>query len=345
MTLPEPWRWPRAWQLLLRPLSWLYRLGWSLARRRGAPRAAGVPVISVGNLSVGGTGKSPVVRLIAARASALKRRPAILLRGYGAAKGPRPLRVSAGRGPLVGVAASGDEAQEHAAASSAQVWVDADRARSARAAVAAGAGCLILDDGFQRRRHLARDLDLLLADYGDLVLGERLLPAGPWREPWSQAAQAQALLLGSAPAGMKAPQLRALLPPAFQGLPLFTLRRQPAGLRAWPDGRRIPLAQLKRRTVLALSGLGRPQAFEDGLRALGARPVAWRFPDHHRFTHRQLERPPEDAEAIVTTAKDAARLPAGWRPSRPVWVLSLRAKVEPERAFWKLVDGALKGGG
>jgi len=334
------------WWLLLRPLSGLYRLGWALAPgRRGRPQRVGAPVISVGNLSVGGTGKSPVVRLIAARAAAQKRRPAILLRGYGAQAGPRPLQVSAGKGPLVGVRLSGDEAQEHSQAAPAQVWVDADRRRGAQAALAAGAGALVLDDGFQRRHQLARDLDLLLVDYQDLRLGEHLLPAGPWREPWSQAAQADALLLGSAPGGLSLAGLKAQLPPAFQGLPLFTLKRQPAGLRPWPEGPRFALGQLKKRTVLALSGLGRPQAFEDSLRALGANPVAWRFPDHHRFSHRQLERPPQDAEAIVTTAKDAARLPLGWRPGRPVWILELRAQVEPEREFWKLVDDALKGGG
>jgi tetraacyldisaccharide 4'-kinase len=243
----------------------------------------------------------------------------------------------------VGVRLSGDEAQEHAQASRAQVWVDPDRIRAARAALSAGAGALVLDDGFQRRHQLARSLDLLLADFDDLAMGEHLLPAGPWREPWSQAAEADALLLGSAPAGMRPAQLRDALPPAFRGLPLFTLKRQPAGLRAWPDGGRVPLKQLKKLQVLALSGLGRPQSFEAGLEALGARVTPWRFRDHHRFTHRQLNHPPEDAEAIVTTAKDAVRLPPGWRPQRPLWVLELRAQVSPVAAFNKLVDDALLG--
>lgn len=333
------------WWLLLRPLSLLYRCAWALARRRGAPQRVGVPVISVGNLSVGGTGKSPLVRWVAERARAKGLRPAIVLRGYAAAPGPRPLRVSAGRGPLVDARRSGDEAQEHALASRAQVWLDADRGRGARAAIAAGAGAVILDDGFQRRRHLARGLDLLLADFEDLALGEHLLPAGPWREPWSQAAQADALLLGSVPPGLTRAALRQRLPRAFQGLPLFTLQRRAVCLSRWQDGARLPLSRLHGRAVLALSGLGRPQAFEDGLRALGAQPLAWRFPDHHRFTPGQLLAPPADAEAIVTTAKDAVRLPQAWRPSRPVWVLRADVQVQPARAFAALVDAALKGGG
>jgi tetraacyldisaccharide 4'-kinase len=339
-------RWRRRgplWLLLLKPLSWLYRLGWAL-RAKGAPQDLGLPVLSVGNLSVGGTGKSPVVRLLAARALARRLKPAILLRGYGARSGSRPLAVSLGRKSLVGVGASGDEAQEHAALAGAQVWIDPDRVAAGRAAQAKGAQCLILDDGFQRRGSLARRLDLLLADWNDLQLGEQLLPAGPWREPWSQAALAQALLLSNAPPSLGPEALRAALPRAWQGPRLFRLQRVPSGLRAWPSGRRLPLGQLRKRTVLALSGLGRPESFEDSLLALGARPIPWRFADHHRFSLGELERPPQDAEAVVTTAKDATRLPLGWIPRRPLWILETRARVTPEAPFWALVDRALKPG-
>jgi len=337
-------RWRRRgwlWRLVLVPLSWLYRLGWGL-RRRGLPEDLGIPVLSVGNLSVGGTGKSPVVRLLAARAKALGRKPAVLLRGYGAKSGPRPLAVSLGRGPLCGVRDSGDEAQEHSGLAGVQVWISQDRARSGRAAQSAGADCLVLDDGFQRRHQLKRGLDLLLADWNDLQLGEHLLPAGPWREPWSQAAQAGALLLSNAPPELSLSQLRAALPKAWQAPQLFRLQRLPSGLRAWPSGRRLPLGQLRKRMVLALSGLGRPQSFEDSLVALGARPIPWRFADHHRFSLDELRRPPEDAEAIVTTAKDATRIPLGWTPPRPLWILETRAQVTPEAPFWALVDRALK---
>jgi tetraacyldisaccharide 4'-kinase len=337
-------RWGRRgalWLLVLKPLSWLYRLGW-LLRPQGKPAELGHPVLSVGNLSVGGTGKSPVVRLLARRAKALGLKPAILLRGYGAQPGHRPLVVSLGKESLVGVRASGDEAQEHAALRGVQVWIDRDRVAAGRAALAAGADCLVLDDGFQRRSQLGRSLDLLMADWNELQWGEHLLPAGPWREPWSQVAQAQALCLSNVPPELGPKQLRAALPRAWQGLPCFRLRRLPSGLRAWPSGRRLPLSLLRQRTVLALSGLGRPQSFEDSLISLGARPIPWRFADHHRFSLGELERPPQDAELVVTTAKDATRVPLGWIPRRPLWILETRASVTPERPFWTLVDRALK---
>ncbi len=121
---------------------------------------------------------SPLVQALVKKALKAGKRPAVLLRGYGAAAGPRPLAVSASTLAV----ASGDEAREHALAGPWAVWVDADRRRSGQAAVAAGAQVLVLDDGFQRRHQVARDLDLLLADWAQIQAGEQLLPAGPWRK-------------------------------------------------------------------------------------------------------------------------------------------------------------------
>jgi tetraacyldisaccharide 4'-kinase len=325
---------------LLLPLAWLYRLGWALARllRRAPAWRAPVPVISVGNLSVGGTGKSPLVRLLALRFRA--RRPAVLLRGYRAQAGPRPLQVSAGAGPLVPVALSGDEAREHAEVRGVAVWIGSDRRASAEAAVRAGAGLLLLDDGFQRRWQLARDLDLLLADWGEIQAGERLLPAGPWREPWSQAPLADALLLSGAPADLTAGDLAERLPQPWSRLPVFRLDIRVAGLRG-RDGRRLPLARLRGRRVAALSGLGRPLRFEASLRALGAEVVPWRFPDHHAFRAVELAHPPAGVEALLCTRKDFQRLPSDWRPNLPVWILEAEARVSPAARFNVLLRRAL----
>ena len=343
---PEPWLGRiAAWSLLLYPASLLYALGWACLRlfRKGRPAKAGVPVLSVGNLSVGGTGKSLLVRALLKRAARKGRRPAVLLRGYGARSGPRPLRVRI-RGRDTGEEASqacGDEAVEHALSGLGAVWVDADRLRAAKAAVAEGADCLVLDDGFQRRWQLGRDLDLLLVDYRDLQSKERLLPAGPFREPWSQAALADLILVSGAPKGLQGAALRAALPRAWRARNLFRLDRVATGLRSWPQGAALPLARLHAKRVLALSGLGRPQAFEDTLRALGALPQAWRFRDHHRFSLAELRRPPAQASMIITTAKDAVRLPAVWRPELPVCVLQVESRVSPAAPFWRRVDAAL----
>lgn len=339
----EPWR--RRGPLrtpLLALLALLYGLVWACLRlfRPRKPADAGVPVLSVGNLSVGGTGKSPLVRLLVEYALRKGRKPAILLRGYGAAPGPRPLRVFPGRSGM-GAAQSGDEALEHARSCACAVWVDADRVRSARAAITEGADCLVLDDGFQRRWGLRRNLDLLLADFEELQAGERLLPAGPWREPWSQAALADAVLVSGAPAALKGPALRASLPKAWQGAPVFRLERLPRKLESWPQGKTLPLGGLRGRRVLALSGLGRPEGFEALLGRLGARVEPWRFGDHHPFSPAELQNPPAPADCIVTTAKDAVRLPAAWTPEIPVRVLSVKAEVSPATPFWRLVDRAL----
>jgi tetraacyldisaccharide 4'-kinase len=326
----------------LRPLSWAYGLGWWLLQRwHGAePWKAPVPVISVGNLSVGGTGKSPLVRLIAKRLKV--RKPAILLRGYGAAAGPRPLLAGDGRKALASTAQTGDEAQEHAQAGVASVWVDAERRRGAEAALAAGAGALVLDDGFQRRWQIARDLDLLLADWSQLQAGDALLPSGPWREPWSQVKAADAILISGAPEDWEAKRLARALPVAWQGKPVFRLDVQASGLRAWPGGKRTALGALRRKRVAALSGLGRPQRFEASLVALGASVLPWRFADHHPFTAAELAQAPAGAEAIVCTRKDAMRLPAGAKLALPCYVLEAEARVSPAPAFDALLKKALR---
>jgi tetraacyldisaccharide 4'-kinase len=328
--------------LLLRPLSWAYGLGWWLLQRLrgGRPWRAPVPVISVGNLSVGGTGKSPLVRYVAKRLKAL--RPAILLRGYGAAAGPRPLRAGDGRKALAPVTATGDEAQEHAQAGLAQVWVDADRRRSADAALKAGAKALIFDDGFQRRWQIARDLDLLLADWTQIQAGDALLPSGPWREPWSQVQAADAILLSGAPHSTGAAALAKALPSAWAGKPVFRLDMAPSAYFAWPSGRRAPLHQLRGKRVAALSGLGRPQRFEESLMALGAQVLPWRFADHHPFSLAELAQVPSGAEAIVCTRKCALRLPAGAKFDVPAYVLEAEARVSPAPAFDALLKKALR---
>jgi tetraacyldisaccharide 4'-kinase len=325
----------------LRPLGWLYRLGWALARlmHHGRPWRAGIPVLSVGNLSVGGTGKSPLVQALAKRLRS--RRPAVLLRGYRAARGPRPLRVSAGRGPLVPASQSGDEAREHALRSGVAVWIGADRRRAAEAAQRSGAGVLILDDGFQRRWQLARDLDLLLADWHELQAGECLLPCGPWREPWSQAMLADAVVVSGAPAGLDAAALARRLPAPWNRQPVFRLDLKPVGLWDTAAGRPLPLARLRKRKIAALSGLGRPARFEATLRGLGADIKPWRFPDHHAFKELELMRVPSGVEAVVCTRKDAQRLPEGFKAPWPLWVLEVEAQVAPAAPFEALLRRAL----
>ena len=339
---PERWQQPGAWAIVLAPLSWAYgllwRLNWAWKTRQKPVAVQGLRVLSVGNLSVGGTGKSALVRVVAQAALKKRRKVAVLLRGYGAQAGPRPLWVSKGSKALVSEALSGDEAQEHARLKGLAVLIDSDRLRGAREARAQGFDTLILDDGFQRRWQVARDCDLLLATGPEIARGERLLPWGPWREPWSQAASATALLLQDGRAEA--------LPKAWKSLPRLDVGYVPKALLQWRQGRLSPgprLSVLKGKRVLALSGLGQPFRFEASLAGLGASVLRGRFGDHHVFTLAELERLPLHAcRAIVTTVKDAMRLPQGWKAPVPVWVLEAELKSQPETALKKLLKKVLR---
>ncbi len=262
------------------------------ARRVARPGwRAPVPVLCVGNATVGGAGKTTVALDLAQRLRAAGRAPHVLLRGYGgAARGVR--RVSPGDT----AALVGDEALLLAAV--APTWVGADRAAAARAAVAAGAGVLVMDDGLQNPG-LVKDLSLLVIDGGFGFGNGRVLPAGPLREP---AAAAAARCGAAVLIGPDRHSARAALPP---GLPVLSARLDPG-----PEA-----AGLRGARVLAFAGIARPEKFFASLDDAGALVVAREsFPDHHAFAPRELARLRARAAELgavpVTTAKDAVRLPA-----------------------------------
>lgn len=247
-------------------------------------RISGAQVISVGNLIVGGSGKTPLVIFLSKWGLAAGRKVAVLSRGYGRT-GRTPLQFD-GRS-LPPEPECGDEPRLIARCSGATVFVDADRVAAARRAVASGFDTLILDDGFQHRR-LARDVDVLIRVP---EASTAVLPLGPAREFSSGARRATVVWNGQGggdPAG---------------ALVVRGLRNGPSSLR---DQR-----------VVALAGIARPTRFFDTLLRLGAQLVVTeRFPDHHRFTKAELERFRAHTERtqsiLVTTEKDAERLPDGF---------------------------------
>lgn len=261
------------------------------ARRVARPGwRAPVPVLCCGNVTVGGAGKTTLALDLGARLLRRGVAVAFITRGHGGR-----VRESTRVTPAHDAGAVGDEALLLAAL--APTWVGADRAASARAAVAAGAAILIMDDGLQNSG-LVQDLPLLVID-GAVGFGNgRVLPAGPLREPVAAAARRAraAVLIGpdatGATAGLKLPVLRAALVPDAAGL----------------AGRR----------VLAFAGIGRPPKFFATLAEAGADiAAAIGFPDHHRYRPAELDRLLRRAEALdalpVTTPKDAVRLPPGLR--------------------------------
>lgn len=302
MTPPEFW-WtppdqPSLKARLLAPAAALVAAGGALRRWRTRPYRAPVPVICVGNLIVGGAGKTPTVRAVTARLISLGLRPHILSRGYGGRiKGPH--RVDPGQDRAADV---GDEPLMLAA--DAPVWIGADRGASAKAAIAAGADALVMDDGFQNPG-LAKDLSLVVIDAAIGHGNGRVMPAGPLREPLRAGFRRMdaAVLIGDRPAG--APPLALSLPGAT---PLLRARIAPG----------LPEGTLMGRPLLAFAGIGRPEKFFATLRAMGAELYETAaFPDHHPYSApllTRLERRAGQIGAVLaTTEKDAMRLPSAFR--------------------------------
>jgi tetraacyldisaccharide 4'-kinase len=283
---------------------------------------APVAVICCGNAGVGGAGKTTValdlLRRLAARGVAVH----ALTRGHGGrARGV--LRV----GPDTPASVAGDEALLLAAC--APTWVSSDRAAGARAAVEAGAGCLVMDDGLQNPG-LAQDCGLLVID-GAVGFGNgRVLPAGPLREPVAAAAGRcrAAVLIGEDRRGVLAS-----LPPA---LPVLRARLVPQGG-----------GHLAGRRVFGFAGIARPSKFYDTLAATGATLAGTMdFPDHHRFRDGELRRLLASAARLdavpVTTPKDAVRLPDAVRAV--VEVLGVALAWEDEAAWEALLDAVFEAG-
>jgi len=310
------------------------RLYGALVRRRnlhydrpGATRGVALPVISVGNLTVGGTGKTPLVAWLVRWLLDQGRSPAVVSRGYGGKARRGPLVVSRGDGPLCPARRCGDEPWLLAASlPGARVVVGSDRVAGAEAAQREGADCVVLDDGFQHRR-LARDLDLLLLAADDPFGNGRLLPAGPLREPVEGLARADVVLAtGCGPAQDLAPIERAvrLHNPAA---PVLAAGHRAVGFF---DPRGDEHARPQR--AVAFCGIGNPERFRADLLARGVEVVEFRtFRDHHRFSSGELgdlRRRSEHRQArLVTTEKDLARI-GGTPPGQAEPILALRIEAE-----------------
>lgn len=307
---------------LCAPLAGLYRAGWAAKRawtRRRPPIRLGVPVVSLGNLTTGGTGKTEATAAVAAMLRGEGWRPAVLSRGYGR-RGAGAMRVvSRGNGPELPVRQAGDEPYLLARRlAGTAVVVGADRIQTGRLA-AAELGCdvMILDDGFQRRDQLARDADIVLIDAKDSLAGARLLPCGRLREPPEMLAEADAFLLTRADQADPTPA-RDLLARLAPGKPCWRVRHVPMQWRPLASGTGEPVEALRGRRLLAVCGIARPEAFRATLTGLGCRIEAFEaYPDHHWFTRSEQSRLAARARGlgaeIMMTAKDAVR----WRGPAP----------------------------
>lgn len=313
--------------------------------RRTHVRHAAVPVISVGNLAVGGTGKTPLVAWLARRLAAEGRTPAIVSRGYGGAAGHGPVLVSTGTGPRVDARICGDEPHLLARTlGGVIVIVGSNRVEGARAASEAGATVVILDDGFQHRR-LARDLDVVLLDGRSPFANGRLLPAGPLREPPASLARADVVVLTRLREGDPASRSVADVRGSGYTGPIVRAGHRTAGF-ATASG--APQGAPER--ALAFCGIGDPELFRTDLEACGVRPVALRaFRDHHAYSLATLDQLRSEATRegvpLVTTDKDLSRLEAiaGASLARlPLLVLRIDTVVWDDSALMTAVRDALR---
>jgi 3-deoxy-D-manno-octulosonic-acid transferase len=322
-------------RVALWPLARLWLAGGAVKRRRGKARQShlATPVISVGGLTAGGAGKTPLVLWLAERLKERGHRPAILTRGYRRRIAERHTVVAPGeRAPA---ALTGDEAQMYVRAGIGPVGIGADRA---------GVGRLIeerfqpdvflLDDGFQHWR-LARSVEIVALDGLDPFGGFEAIPLGRLREPLGALGRADAIVVTRTAAGESITAIEAWVRQYNAKAPLL---RASVAARGWKDAAAGRAASLPPR-VAAFCGLGNPDSFWRTLRELGISP-AWRraFADHHRYTREDLrqmtaEAQAAGAEALVTTEKDRANLGEDWQEAvAPLAVLWLEIGIEVDQA-------------
>jgi len=331
------------YQTLGRPLSPLYSFAMRLREqfyRNGtlASTALAVPVISIGNLTLGGTGKTPLVQHLARLLQQNGFRPAIISRGYGGATKERVNVVSDGNRPLLEAAYVGDEPRMLAESlPDVLVLTGVVRKLPAEKAIEMGANVLLLDDGFQ---HLAicRDLDIVLFSADALAGNSRVFPGGDLREPVRALYRAQTFVLTGADEAniARAASFRKLLQEKFPGRPVFFSGSRATGLvRQVQDGQRMlaTQAELIGRRCFAFCGIARPESFQKTLKQLAIEPVAFKaMPDHHAYKEQavqQLIRAAEQAKAdyLLCTEKDLVKL-RGCTLKLPLYGVIMQARPE-----------------
>ena len=347
---------------LLWMLSWVFRgivqSRLRLYRKRILrERGLGCLVISIGNLTVGGTGKTPVVEKFARALQSGGRRVAILSRGYKSKKLPFfkrmsnrlgseqefvPRIVSDGKKLLLSSRLAGDEPYMLAKnLKDVIVLVDRDRVKSGVYAIEKmGCDTLLLDDGLQYLR-LKHRLDVVLVDCQAPFGNEFLLPRGTLREPPANLRRASFIFITKCVPGADNSALIARIRQYNRTAEIVECTHSPQYLQHVFTGERVPLDYLKGRHIGALSAIARPESFEDGLRKLGAKiELSRHFADHHRFSEKEIAGfirrcVNRDLDAILTTEKDCVRFPKLKDLELPIYYLRVEIEILTGHESWQ----------
>jgi tetraacyldisaccharide 4'-kinase len=335
-------------------LSKLFQLGVKLRRllydlRILRDSTLGVQVIAIGNLTVGGTGKTPVVEKFARALQDQGRNVAILSRGYRSKPPPLSKRlidyvmfrrdstppriVSDGKSLLLDSETAGDEPYMLASnLKNVVVLVDKDRVKAGRFAIERfGCDTLLLDDGFQYWKIAGRRKDIVLIDRQQPFGNERLLPRGTLREPPSHLARAHYIFITKSDGNTA--ELTQRISRYNSTASIIECIHDPLYFEDVFTGERHGLDLLKGRKVGSLSGIAQPESFESSLQKLGASVVyAKRFADHHRFSQQEIlnainRGKKRQAEMILTTQKDAVRFPKLDRRDLPIYFMRVEIKI------------------
>jgi tetraacyldisaccharide 4'-kinase len=346
---------------ILYALSYLYRgivqiRLWLYRKRLLRERTLGCLVISIGNLTVGGTGKTPVVEKFARALQAGGRRVAILSRGYKSKKLPvmkriwhaltsrepyKPRIVSDGRSILLDSRMAGDEPYMLAVnLKDVIVLVDKNRAASGLYAIEEmGCDTLLLDDGMQFLR-LKHRLEIVLIDRQAPFGNEYLLPRGTLREPAGNLRRASYIFITKS-TGHGNEELIRRIRKYNRTAEIIECMHQPRYLEHVLTGEQLPLSWLRGKHIGALAAIAAPKSFEDGLKRLGAKvELSRQFADHHRFTEREiagfLKRCGARAlDAVITTEKDYVRLPRLPSPEVPIYFLRVEIEILSGAESWQ----------
>lgn len=330
---------------------WRYRSGWKQQSHLGTR------VVAIGNITVGGTGKTPVVELLARSLRDRGRKVAILSRGYKSRRLEKPQKwrdaegrlvdeekmpkvVSTGEELLLGSKYAGDEPYMLARnLDGVSVVVDKNRVKGGRFAISQlGADVLLLDDGMQYL-DLAHGMDVVLVDAGAPFGTEALLPRGTLREPPKNLRRASYILLTKCNGRSNAGLIRRIRR-YNRTADIVECAHGPIHLENVFTGERLPLEELKGKWVGAISAIAVPEAFEGSLEKLGARvEIRRRFADHHRFGREDVEKfmqrcVERDMEWIVTTEKDAVRFPRPRSIDVPVFFLRIEVEILRGKEIW-----------